>query len=109
MVELQRNAELYAPIIEWCEQSQIPVGNDPSEGDHAAEFDRALDKIVRWEDFSLETMSQILAANWCGDTTDPEWAGYYDEICWRAMAVRQYREARGKVEKRRRAPRPLRH
>ncbi len=98
--EMERNAELYAPIIEWCEQPKVPLVTDASEFDHTTEFYRALDKIVRREDFSLATFTQILAANWPGDTTDPECAGYYDEICWRAMAVRQYLEARGEVKKR---------
>jgi hypothetical protein len=42
---------------------------------------------------------RIIAANWLGDLGEPECAEYYDEICWRALAVRQYLEARSEVEK----------
>jgi hypothetical protein len=98
MAEMERNTELYAPIIKWCELLQIPFVPDASKVDKTAEFYRALDKIVRRDEFSLETMSQIMAANWYGDTGDPECAEYYDEICWRALAVRQYLEARGEVK-----------
>ena len=102
--DLERRAETYAPLFRWCELlfSEREPGEPKSDMD--AEFYRALDQVVRRNDFSIEDVRELLEAQFCSYLDDPSFAAYCDELCARAKIVREFVEARGvaKISRRRR-------
>ena len=95
--DLERREALYAPLYRWCELLVTPHNPGAPKIDIDAEFYRALDQIVRCDGFSVEEVSELLAAHFCGDLDFPECAAYHEELCARTKAIREFLEARGEV------------
>ncbi len=104
--EMNQRAALYAPLYAWCQLLVTPYDPDAPKIDMDAEFYRALDQVVRHDDFSVDEVAKLLAAYFCGDLDFPECAEYHHDLCWRAKVVREYVEARGEAKKQQKQARP---
>lgn len=93
----ERRAKLYEPIRKWCELRYADPKPDQPAVDIDAEFYRALDKVVRLDDYHPEDVAEILAAHFCSELDFPEGAAYYEELCAAAKAIREFVVARGEV------------
>jgi len=93
----ERRAKLYEPIYKWCELRYADPKPDQPAVDIEAEFYRALDKVVRLDDYHAEDVAELLAAHFCSDLDNPDCVAYYEDLCAAAKAIREFVVARGEV------------
>ncbi len=92
--------ELYAPMIEWCGLRLTAGSSDAERRFLSAEFYRALDQVVRREDFSVRDLGCVLGQHWDASPDDPDVFEHINSYCMEAHTVRQYVEAVGQVRTR---------